>query len=273
MTVRGNHGWLTVSPQVDAVRKAAWARRGVLDRLTLNERRIAALRDRHQGQTGWLIGNGPSVRFDDLLRLGAEATFCCNRFYLAYDKTPFRPTYLLSTDKQMIEDFGEEMVERHPGPVLFVAEEESTVPSRGIWLRLKSRTPLEFSENIFDFVMPGGGTLVAAIQIGYFMGITRFYLYGVDHTFSYETVESGDPWRRASGDGNHFIEGYRDSKPWAPPVLWQAEGALLSCQTFLESKGGWVRNATRGGKLEVLERVDFDQVAPASPRSAATPGA
>jgi hypothetical protein len=228
-----------------------------------NDRQIAELKNIHKGEIGWLIGNGPSVRVEDLERLGNSVTFCCNRFYLAEDRMDFRPTYLGSCDRQMIRDFGGEMVDRHPGKVFFVSEENPDVPGDFVWFRMKSRTPLEFSDNVYDFVMPGGGTLVAAIQIGYHMGITKFYLYGVDHNFTFqENATAEDHYEKATGDGNHFIENYRSGKAWAPPVLWQVEGAFLSSHVFLQARGGWIKNATRGGKLEVSERVDFDTVVP-----------
>jgi glycosyltransferase involved in cell wall biosynthesis len=231
--------------------------------LGANERRIGALWNRHKGETAWLIGNGPSVRTEDLERLAGCVTFACNRFYLAYEGMRFRPTYLGSNDRQMIRDFGREMIEKHPGTVFFISEDAPDVKGNHVWVRLRSRTPLEFSEELYEYVMPGGGTLVGAMQIGYHMGITRFYLYGVDHNFTYQINEQAkDEFERAVGDGNHFIPNYRSGRVWCPPVTWQIEGALLSCHLFLQSKGGWVKNATRGGKLEVLERVDFDEIMP-----------
>lgn len=226
---------------------------------TSNDRNIAALKDIHKGRTAWLLGNGPSVRIEDLERLRGQVSFGCNRLYLAYDKMQFRPTYLCSVDEQMIRDFGQEMIDHHPGRVLFVAKENPAFKGEYVWFRWGSATPLQFSNNVYDFVMPGGGTLIAAIQVGFHMGIRRFYIYGMDHSFQFKVNESEtDHYKKASGDGNHFIANYRSDKPWAPPVLWQVEGSLLSAQVFLQRFGGWIRNATRGGKLEVLERVDFD---------------
>ncbi|MCH7960529.1 MAG: glycosyltransferase family 4 protein, partial [Candidatus Hydrogenedentes bacterium] len=181
----------------------------------------------------------------------------------AYDDMKFRPTYLCSTDRQMIGDFGQEMVDRHPGTVCFVSEAPPVVRGEYVHFRHLSRTPMEFSENVYDFVMPGGGTLIAAMQIGYHMGIRTFYLYGVDHNLTFEVNDDAtDVWDQAKGDGNHFIQNYRSGKPWAPPLAWQVEAGFLSSRVFLESRGGWVKNATHGGKLDVLDRVDFDVVAP-----------
>ena len=254
--------WITIKPNDSLTMRyrVAMANRGL--GLTDNNRKIGSLKDKHKGEIGFLIGNGPSVRIEDLERLQDKVTFCCNRFYLAYDRMKFRSTYLVSTDKQMIRDFGAEMVAMHPGEVFFVSDESPNILGDFIWFRSISRTPIEFSENVYHFVMPGGGTLITAIQIGHHMGITKFVLYGVDHSFKFETNENAkDIWESARGEGNHFIQNYRCGKPWAPPVLWQAEGAFLSCHVFLQARGGWLKNATRGGKLEVLERIDFDHIA------------
>lgn len=231
--------------------------------LTQNDRRIGALYNKHKGEIAFLLGNGPSVRVEDLEKLQGSVTFGCNRLYLAYDRMDFRPTYLCSSDSQMIRDFGAEMVEKHPGTVLFISKERPGIAGDFTWFEMKSRTPLEFSENVYDFVMPGGGTLITAIQIGYHMGITRFVLYGVDHHFHYEKNGNAQSvLDSAKGDGNHFIPGYRSGKPWTPPQAFQVEGAFLSCHVFLQSKGGWIKNATRGGKLEILERIDLDEIVP-----------
>lgn len=227
--------------------------------LTENDGKIAALKNIHEGKIGWLLGNGPSVRTEDLDRLEERPSFGCNRLYLAYDKMKFRPTYLCSTDEQMIRDFGHEMQAQHPGKVLFTANDPPEMNGNAVWFQMGSRTPLIFSNNVYDYVMPGGGTLITALQIGFHMGITRFIIYGMDHSFTFEKDDSANHFESATGDKNHFIKDYRDGKPWAPPVPWQVEGALLSAHVFLQQHGGWIKNATHGGKLEVLQRVGFDE--------------
>jgi hypothetical protein len=59
-------------------------------------------------------GNGPSVRTEDLDRLQGRLTFAFNRFHLAHGQTRLRPTYTLTGDRQMIEDFGQQ-IDRLPG--------------------------------------------------------------------------------------------------------------------------------------------------------------
>ena len=226
--------------------------------ITKNDRKISALKDIHKDEIGYLIGNGPSVRIDDLELLNGKVTFCCNRFHLAYDRMVFRPKYTLAADRQMIEDFGEEIIRKSSGVNILFGTEDPKIDGEYLWIR--SKLGKGFSDNIFDFVYPGGTILISAIQIGFFLGIRRFFLYGVDHDFKFEkNVDSEDIWDNAIGEGNHFIENYRSSKPWCPPQTEMIEQSFMMCDTFLRSRGGWIKNATRGGKLDILERIDFEK--------------
>gem|GEM_PF-3940544 len=67
-----------------------------------NFNQLVSLKNSQIGKIGFLIGNGPSVRIEDLEHLSDAYTFGCNRLYLAYNQMKFRPTYLMSSDKQSI---------------------------------------------------------------------------------------------------------------------------------------------------------------------------
>lgn len=231
--------------------------------ITPNDRRLGSFKNIHQGSIGFLIGNGPSVQTPDLEKLKDRVTFCCNRFYLAYDMMDFRPTYTLASDLQTIGDFGNEIVENNEGTIFIGWQRDwgkrPELKKNPIWINSNARKSFSFSVDIFNSVHPGGGTLISAIQIGYFMGINRFVLYGVDHDYKFvSNQQSEDVWHSAKGEGNHFIKNYRSGKPWCPPETKMIEKSFQTCDRFLRSQGGWLKNATRGGKLEVLERIDFD---------------
>jgi hypothetical protein len=227
--------------------------------VTTDQRRWRELRDSRQGQVGFLVGNGPSVRPTDLDAIGPGVSFCCNRFYLAYDRMKFRPSYIVSSDDQMIADFGAEMTQRAQAPVFFVSKARPAGRDGFVWAKADWRQPFRFSPNPAVHVAPGGATLVAALQIGYHLGIRKFFLYGVDHSFKFQSVP--DPvqgLKTAQGEGNHFIANYRDGRPWIPPLTQLIETAFRECDARLRREGGWVKNATRGGALEVLERISFE---------------
>ena len=107
--------------------------------------------------------------------------------------------------------------------------------------------------------MSGGGTLIAALQIGYKMGIRKFYLYGVDHNFSYRNNDDGSA-NDAQGEGNHFIKNYRSGKSWQAPRKELIEESFVKCEQILRAEGGGLLNATNGGELDVLKRCDFSKI-------------
>ncbi|NHK97935.1 glycosyltransferase [Rubrivivax benzoatilyticus] len=221
--------------------------------------RLAALRGAHAGQTAWIIGNGPSVRTEDLDRLQGRLCFAFNRFYLAHDQTRLRPTYTVSGDRQMIEDFGQEIADRSGGTVFLADDRCPAVVGDYVWLRQLALWPPLFSMRPDRWVSPGGSSLYIALQLAWFMGIRRFYVYGADFKFVYRRERHADPFRVASGDGNHFIKNYRNNQPWCPPSFINICPAFHTARTMVESEGGWIRNVTRGGLLEMFERGDFEQ--------------
>lgn len=224
---------------------------------------LRSLRDRHVGQTGFLIGSGPSVRPEDLDRLKDEVTFCCNRFYLAYDRTVLRPTYLCCADPYMMRDFGQEMIDRGQSQAVMMSVLRPELTGDHLWIEVDSEGPFRFTENILRPIHPGGATLVGALQFGYWMGIRKFVLYGTDHSFpreknQYQVVGTERHTTFVTGDGHHFIADYRSGKAWCAPQHEMIETSFAECDTVVRSQGGWVINATRTTQLPNIERVPFE---------------
>ena len=61
--------------------------------LSANDRKVAGLKDIHKGQRCFIVGNGPSLKIEDLDLLKDEITFACNKIFLAFTETEWRPTY------------------------------------------------------------------------------------------------------------------------------------------------------------------------------------
>ncbi len=213
----------------------------------------------HAGREAFLIGNGPSARPEVLNRLQRHVTFCFNRFHLAYEKFDLQlePDYTVSIDPQIIQDFGRELIERSHGQLLLGTCRWMFTSGQYDCFPIRYTQPFVFGEDLEDFISTGDSVLVASIQIGYYMGIRRFYLYGVDHNFNIQQLL---PDGRALGDGNHFIPNYRSDRPWIPPRTRQIEQALTTCNEFLTARGGALINCTDGGNLELLPRQNIEEV-------------
>ncbi|MCP5054536.1 MAG: DUF115 domain-containing protein, partial [bacterium] len=198
--------------------------------------RLKSFKDIHRGKTAFLVGSGPSVRLEDLEKLGDPITFCFNRFHLAYESLTFRPTYTVTADLGMIRDFGAEIIEKSEGTVFVASQTRPGLPGEFTWLNIKiTAPPLSFSKKIYHHAALGGSSLMIAIQLGYYMGIKNFILYGVDHNFNY-TIVDPPPENRyiaATGDDNHFIKNYRSGKPWCQPNIQMIEKTFLWADRYL----------------------------------------
>lgn len=214
----------------------------------------------YAGKKVFLIGNGPSVRHEDLDQLRDHITVCCNRFYLAYSKTFLRPTWLVSSDQQMIDDFGQEIVDCSDGAqVWFFSKKRPRIRGdfghSSIW---STRDKFRLSLHPLGVVDPGGGTLIAAAQLVIYLGARSLYLYGVDHKFNFQKTTSTDIFKSAVGEGNHFISGYRNNRPWCPPSVLQIETSFSAIDAWLRVNGGFLKNASRESQLPHIERISFE---------------
>ncbi|TNE67289.1 MAG: hypothetical protein EP335_01555 [Alphaproteobacteria bacterium] len=220
---------------------------------------LSVWRDRHAGEVAWLIGNGPSVRHEDLEKLQGRLTIGFNRLHLAYDRIQFRPSYLVSADRQMLDDFGTEILTHAASPVFFARNSRPDIAGDFTWLRQVGCFPTVFSLDAEQYVTAGGSSVYVAMQLAYLMGVRKFCFYGADFRFSFERdAATTDHERSAVGDGNHFIPGYRGGRPWSPPEFRAITQSFLTADLLLRAEGGFVKNVTRGGRLEIFERMDFD---------------
>ncbi len=214
--------------------------------------------DKHKGQMAVIIGNGPSVRLDELEQLEPFVTFACNRFHLCYDKTSFRPTYTVVVDNQMVNDFGDEIAEKAETPVFCSNSSYVDRYEQLFYLTLCNLRPFEFNDlRKTCYIHSGDSVVVSAIQLAYFMGMTKVVLYGVDHSFSYSTLSQNG---LVEGEGNHFIPNYRDQKLWYPPNLKTIEQAFQTCASYLKAHGGEIVNTTPNTKLEEIPKCSFPSV-------------
>ena len=67
-------------------------------------RKLRKFKDIHRGESCFIVGNGPSLRAEDLEILHKKniPCFAFNRIYLMFDKTNWRPTYYVSQDEKTL---------------------------------------------------------------------------------------------------------------------------------------------------------------------------
>jgi hypothetical protein len=211
----------------------------------------------YKGKKAIILGNGPSVdlKFCEKISKGDFIIFAANRIHLVYPETKFRPHYVVSSDPQVISDFGNEIKEQNSkeGIATFFAGRNYFNAINDLYLLFLN--PFKFKSSPYYGLAGGGGSLFIAIQLAYYFGITEMYLYGVDHNFKFD-LNNG----LATGDNNHFIKDYRSGKKWIPPRTKLIEQSFRECDQFLLKKNGFLVNGTNGGKLNTLKRKNLNEI-------------
>ena len=102
--------------------------------------------------------------------------------------------------------------------------------------------------------------MYTAAQLAAYMGFSEIYMIGVDHHFRISQNNAGQIVVDA-GVKDYFTEDYnRDKENLYIPNTEKSTLTYMAMKWHCEERGICVNNATRGGKLEVFSRVDFDSL-------------
>lgn len=233
-------------------------------------RTIIRLKNLHQDKRCFIIGNGPSLRAEDLTRIhnAGDISFACNRIFHIFPETPWRPTYYISQDPPILSSCVNE--------VSRIEAKNKFIPIELKWyndIDVKDATyfhiettdgedpsKVRFSEDISKYISNSRTVVYTAIQIAVYMGIKEIYFIGVDHHFHTSRNAKGevivDPTAK-----DYFSSAYnQDKEKLVIPCTDESTMTFIAAKNYAESHGIKIYNATRGGKLEVFERKDFDSL-------------
>lgn len=237
---------------------------------SIGGRKLAKYKDKYKGEICFILGNGPSLSVDDLEKLHQThiVTFGTNRIYNIFEKTEWRPTYYVCEDPLIIREKQEE-IRSIPAIAKFIPIElkwyhEVSVPGATYFhINYKAETVNEwgFSPNIAKEIVNRGTVTFACMQIAAYMGFEKIYLLGVDHNYQVTIDMDGNVVTDPNAK-DYFCEGYDDDiKHVAVHNMGQNTRAYLGAKGYCDTTGKTaIYNATRGGKLEVFDRVSFDDI-------------
>ena len=226
--------------------------------------KMKELKDRKIGKRCFIIGNGPSLQISDLERLKNEDTFAVNRIYKIFDRTDWRPTYYCSQDSRIIDEISGDFREiADTCKIMFIrncAKKESISGINNLVSFYLDVAPTgsglpRFSMNVDKRIYEGCTVAYASLQIAVYMGYSEIYIIGTDHNYNLNLNNRG----RIEQNGNvtNYMKGL-EGKLVFVPQLEKTTNAYKKARLVCEQRGIVVKNATRGGKLEVFDRVDFD---------------
>lgn len=216
----------------------------------------------HLGNRCFIVATGPSLKICDLDKLESNHEICIsmNRIYNLFDRTKWRPDYYVIEDMKMIEDLAEEIVDLDienkfvsdaPQKYWDLKGSNTSIKYKMIMQNCMGKS-IGFSMNPDRYVYNGYTVTYVCLQLAVYMGFSDIFLLGVDFNYS-EDIYS---------ESNHFDgyqKHYKDIRlnPVQPEKM---KRSYERAKQVAESKGIHIYNATRGGRLEVFERVNLDNI-------------
>ena len=237
-------------------------------------RQLAKLKSRLEGQEKiFVVGNGPSLRLEDLEALKKNGAVCfgANNIFKIFNQTAWRPDYLCAVDILMEKKMSS-LSARYPDIEFIVPKSFSGLSGSNVYhFQLKddqNASPWpKFGGKLFSPVYQGFTVTYISIQLAVQMGAKEVYLIGVDHNYDlsegqkeFET-RNGFKFYRKQNEQNYFIPDYHENNDlFCEHRVLENELAYISAKRFADAEGVKILNATRGGKLNVFERVKFEDL-------------
>lgn len=255
-----------------------------LTNYTQYTQKIKAFYQKHYGNRCFIIGNGPSLKLDDLEKLRKEFTFASNTIYALYEHTNWRPTYYCAGDpffcNQMMSDKKNLKIVTDGCQAAF-----TSVVGEGFQYRddidithiyyfrrvedsLSNKLP-EFSVDCSEQTYLAGTITYEMLQFAVYMGFKEIYLLGMDFNYSVERHINGSITRK--NVCNHMKEIEKEEKIFYDKILKRHGETYIAdidlqlagfqaAKQHCDLHGIKILNATRGGKLEVFSRINFDSL-------------
>ena len=222
---------------------------------------------KYKGGRCFIVCNGPSLKASDLDMLKGEISFACNRVYGMYPETEWRPTFYALFDEGVAKLEGVlEGADSTPAEMKFFREQGRFIyhkfsgPSCYIhsWHSRRYLENPRFSEDLTKGIYTIGTTTYVMIELARYMGFNRIYIIGADHY--YRNMVSKDGKVAVDKNAESYFGNLKDTSQSLPAGIWEMEIAYEYAEKYSREHGFRIYNATRGGHLEVFERVNLEVI-------------
>ena len=229
--------------------------------------RLGQFKQKHKNERCFIIANGASLTANDLDMLKNEVTFAVNKIFLIFDKTNWRPTYYICQEDRLFESIQDKLnnmihcdkfysldtvlgLDDFSGKDFYYYKLDATH-------RWRPNQKPEFSEEI-ALIKLGESVTYTCIQFAAYMGFSEIYLLGADNTMTPAVKINGEIVHNEY-EWKHFVPNYEPTDVYMPQID-VINAAYETAREYADAHGIKIYNATRGGKLEAFERVNFDEL-------------
>tara|TARA_B100002019_G_scaffold292497_1_gene315817 strand:+ start:523 stop:1371 length:849 start_codon:yes stop_codon:yes gene_type:complete len=233
---------------------------------------IKKFQNRHKGERVFIIGNGPSINNQDLTLLRNERFIACNAFFLKSQKINLPLDYYCVEDIHPAWDNRKEILDINcngvfiPSDLSWMFKNDKKINflnfQRSYLQQSHKQFPL-FSNKVHKKVFWGGTVTYLSMQLAAHMGFKEIYLIGVDLSYSIpeDATIKGNVITTKGADPNHFDSRYFGyGKKWHLPNTKGMKRNIISGSVECEKLGIKVFNATKGGNLNEIPRVKFEDL-------------
>lgn len=246
--------------------------------------KVKKFQKKHCHERCFIIGNGPSLKIEDLEKIQKEISFASNAIYALYSHTNWRPTYYCAGDpifckemmsdkmnlKKIIDGCQAAFTSIISEGILFRDDKdvEQLYYLRRVNETSDSNSP-KFSIDCSEQTYLAGTITYDMLQLAVYMGIQEIYLIGMDCNYSIERHLNGTITRNnlanympeIESEAQNFYNAVfeRHGQHCIADIDLQLAG-YQSAKQYGDSHNIKIYNATRGGKLEIFPRINFDSL-------------
>lgn len=261
------------------VKRALWRREFAR---TGEARRLEALRDIHRGRRAFVIGNGPSLKSQDLSKLAGEVTFVTNWFANHDQFDAIRPKYYCISSHEVFGGWdakrpelnsalrdaivGREWRAHHFFPIVArkaLRGDPDFPDDRTNYLIFERPKATILDRRTLNWDLRGNlddgltGISTFCIPLAMHMGIREVYLLGCDCDYGLTSAASPKAYFYDFAKHATSTTSFESlSKIWGEGGTIFAMYAILRREA--EARGMKIYNATAGGLLEVFERASYE---------------
>ena len=225
-------------------------------------------RNKYYQKRCFIVGTGPSLRLEDVAALEKEHIFLCNYGITLCDKLQFQPDFYVIGDPRAYEEIVTEFGKHRTKEMFqvdmtdyrrYMKKQKGTFNTE--WIHLPGersffyvqrflRRPWSFSNDISSAIYSGASVVYYCYQLAAYMGFKEIYLLGMDCDYS--------------GQHQHFITFDKEGDLNLKKNSGYYQDNFIKmhmCAAWNCSKHGIsIYNVSRGGKLDIFERKDLNEV-------------
>lgn len=210
---------------------------------------LEEVKNKYLGEKCFIVATGPSLRREDLKALHDSGMFCFSVNSIFKFAPEWSPTAYVCSDGFFVDSAIEE-IKSLKAEFKFIGDGSYKFFEKGIENNVYKTHVFDggyykFSSDISQGIAGGRTVTNVCIQIAAYMGFKEIYLLGVDCNY------------QIGSRCNHAYEEEEDHRDHRTEEMIKFYG---EAKKYADLHGIKIYNATRGGMLEVFERVDFDSL-------------